>query len=156
MSNPDAIPPDGALGGSRPQLRPWQKVQLIRDIAGGEQTYAELAEKWDRGESTIAQFAMRNRPAIEQVKKANGDALAALWIAQKASRVAEYQADAERLADALLADALDVTDTPAALVRARALILRSVAEELGQLTHKVDTTATVTYVVTGMDPEALK
>lgn len=164
MTNPDAIQPDPASGGSAPRITGWRRLQLIRDLAVSDETQEQIALRIGRSRTTVAQFAGRHRAEIEAIRKADGDALAALWIAQKASRVAEYQADAERLAQELerpveTPDDLDDdrprgADSPA-LVRARALVLRSVAEELGQLTQKVDTTSVVQYHIVGIDPEAL-
>ena len=130
-------------------------------LANGEYTHKQLAVKYDRSNTTISQFAVRNKEEIDAIKAAKGEAMAALWIANKAKRVATYQADGEYLEKELGINAdnpeevSNKKDNPA-LVRARALLLRSVAEELGDLTVKQEHTGVVEYRIIGVDMEKLK
>lgn len=134
-------------------------MKLIRALALGEKTNAELAREREVTASAIKEFSKRHAAAIAEVKANVVDAFAGLWIAQKHERVAAYQQTAEVLAaeiDALVdgrvavhggdTDAEDAEDDGGVgeflndisgalgrLTRAYDRALRSVAEELGQL-----------------------
>lgn len=157
--NKNAIPPTG--GKKRPDMPAHKRLQLMIDIANGEYTLKELGKKYDRDPTNISQFKMRNIDQINAIISTKGDALAALWIANKAKRVATYQSDAEFLEKEMginLENPDEVSnkkDNPA-LVRARALLLRSVAEELGELTVKQEHTGVVEYRIIGVDTDKLK
>lgn len=156
--NKNAIPP--LPHGKRAHLPAHARLQLMLDIANGEYTNKQLAKKYDRHPTSISQFGMRHKAEIDAIKIAKGDAMAALWIASKAKRVATYQSDAEFLEKEMGINAENPDDVSnkkdnPALVRARALLLRSVAEELGDLTMKQEHTGVVEYRIVGIDTEKL-
>jgi|SRR5215207_2158221 len=159
MSNKNAIPPEH--GEKKPRMPAHTRLQLMLDLANGEYSIKQLGKKYDRHSTNIAQFSMRHREEINAIKAAKGDAMAALWIANKAKRVATYQGDVERLEKELGINAdnpdevTNKKDNPA-LVRARALLLRSVAEELGDLTMKQEHSGVVEYRILGVDVDKLK
>ncbi len=131
-------------------------MTLIRALALGEKTNAELAREREVTASAIKEFSKRHAAAIAEVKANVADEFAGLWIAQKRERVSAYQQNAEILAaeiealrdgrvavhggDADSEDAEDGAETAddisgalGRLTRAYDRALRSVAEELGQL-----------------------
>lgn len=147
MSNPRATPPPPGGGPNRkPPIRGHKKLNLLRDLAAGDLTYDELAVKYERHRTQIHNFAhtAANAAAIAQIRAAGMEALAGLWAADKTNRVAEYQDDVERFA----------SSKDPALVRLRQSALRAVAEELGQLTTRIEGTHTV-YEFRGVDPADL-
>lgn len=149
----------------RPRKPPIQRLErnvrdrlkLIRALALGEKTNAELAREREVTASAIKEFARRHAAAIAEVKVNVTDTMAGLWIAQKHERVAAYQQNAELIAREIEAltdgrvtvhggdederdehgeddDATaDVSGAIGRLTRAYDRALRSVAEELGQL-----------------------
>lgn len=132
-------------------------MALIRAIALGEKTRAELARERGVTAQAISEFTKRHAEAIAQVKANVTNEFAGLWIAQKAERVAAYQQNAEIIAAEIEAlrdgrvivhggdederdehgedddAAPDVSGALGRLTRAYDRALRSVAEELGQL-----------------------
>lgn len=152
MTNSNAVPPDTSIP-KRPRIRGRERLNLIGDLAAGLLTGTQLAEKYDRHATQISEFKTRNADEIQAVRDAGGNLLAALWAAQKEQRIAELQRDIEAVADAL-----DDEDVPpdAALLRAKHSALRQIAEELGQLTVKVDTTQQVTYRLEGVNTDDLR
>lgn len=131
-------------------LRGWVRLQLIRELALGEKTSLELGEKYGMTAGSIRGFATRNKAEIEHVKANIDDEYAGLWIADKRNRIAEYEADVGQINTEL------AKETDDRLIRTKAAVLRQAAEELGQLTQKVETTGQVNYTITGIDPAVLK
>lgn len=149
MSNPNATPPPPMTAG-RKQIRGREQLALIADLAAGDLTFQELADKYGRDKTTVFNFAHRaeTEAAVRRVREAKGDRLAALWVADKANRVSELQDSIERLTT-------DHEGPPdPARERATAAALRAVAEELGQLTTKVEGAFTV-FQVEGVDMDKL-
>ena len=107
-------------------IRGHQKLSLMRDLAEGNFTHIQLAEKYDRSVSAISNFSSRNRDKIQAIRENPDDEFAGLWIAQKAQRLRVYADQVERLEE---------SDDPKLLARVQTA-LRSVAEELGQLPNK--------------------
>jgi hypothetical protein len=136
-----------------PRIGASEKLALIRDIASGEMNRAELAAKYGRALPTIDKVRMRHRTEIAALKQGVVNELDALWIADKANRIAEYQSDVH-LVNGALEEGLDPK-----LLRAKHSALRSVAEEMGSLPARVAVqvnTQQVLYQVEGIDPEALR
>jgi hypothetical protein len=154
VSNPNGNPdlPPGGGPNRHPPLRAYQKLALYKDLAAGELSFSQLAEKHGRHKTWVHDFAHRpdTEQAVRHIREAKYDALAGLWAANKANRVAELQASAERLT-APLPDG--VRADPAA-ERAAQAALRAIAEELGQLTQKIEGTFT-RYVVDGANLDDL-
>lgn len=133
--------------GKRPTLAPHQRLDLQFDIAKGELTGVELAKKYDRTPAQISTFANKpeNVEAIARIRSAGMDRLAGLWAADKGARVSELQDSAAKLRE----------DRSPAGQRARQQALRNVAEELGQITQKIEGSHTV-YQVDGVSPEEMR
>ncbi len=149
--------------------RGWVKQQLCTELAKGEATLQELANKYGCAVSSVHEFKTRNIVTIEALRADMQNEMAGLWIAEKRNRVAEYQADVD-----LVNEALD--EIPASAMAARSgrgetsqhdglfatkhRALKSVAEELGQLPNRVSISGevgtTVTYSVEGVDMEDLR
>ena len=51
-----------------PDISGEQRAELINDLARGELTHTQLAEKNQRHVQTIAQFSVRNRAEIQVVR----------------------------------------------------------------------------------------
>lgn len=130
--------------------RPWERRQLCRELATGEQTRAALARKYGLSRGAITQFAQRHAREIDDIKAALDDEFAGLWVADKAARLAVYQADIEASADGPYSGHYEQ-------VRTRQAGLRAVAEELGQLPPRATIAVVpVQHVLEGVDLEALK
>lgn len=136
--------------------RGWRKVQLIQELARGEDTQESLAKKYDCTPSAMSQFKDRHLPEIEHVRRNLEDEFAALWVAKKINRLAEYEADIDAINEALL---LAGAEDSAAARAAKHRALRSVAEELGALPNRLnvtgEVTARVTYELVGVDMDKL-
>lgn len=121
--------------------RGWVKHRLVRDMAIGEKTRAQLAEQYGVSLTSVTSFRKRHQLEIEEVRNNLADEYAGLWVAKKMQRIAEYQQAAEKMAK---------NESPRnqeVLVS----ILKAVAEELGQLPARtqvnVSTEQTVYQVV---------
>lgn len=137
-------------GKRRYQLeRAWVRHKLIRDLATNDATQVELADRYGVVPQSISQFKQRHQTAIDEMRADLENQFAALWIAEKASRLAEYQQDVE-----------DIGSTSNhELLRAKHNALRSAAEELGQLPSRYNVqvnNAPVTYKIDGVDLEQLR
>ena len=145
---PDAVP---EVNGSAKRIAPWLRRTLCRELAAGEVKRAALARKYGVTPAAITLFAKRHGAEIDAIKRDLDDQFAGLWIADKAARIAAYQADLEASA----------ADTKHAgyfeQIRTRTAILRAVAEELGQLPPRATLTIRpVVHVLEGVSPEVLK
>lgn len=123
----------------------WARKSVIRDLAAAEKSQNQIAAEYGVSQGSVSEFAARHRDEIERHRQHLDDEWYGLWIAQKRHRVAEYQADVERITDAL------DNETDPALLRAKLAILRQTAEELGQFKQEIEVTGTLTYVVEGVD-----
>jgi hypothetical protein len=122
-------------------------TKLCRELAVGEKSQVQLAEEYDVAQSSISTFKKRHAERIREIQQNLDNEFAGLWIAEKANRIAEYQADVEMIGSTTKAD----------LLRVKATILKAVSEELGQLPARVNVTVTnpVTYIVKGVDVDDL-
>lgn len=126
------------------------RERLILELAQGEKHQRQLATEYGVARSSIAEFKARHLDKIEDRAERLADEWAGLWVADKRNRIIEAQADVEAINDAL-----DQT-TDAQLLRTKLAIMRQVAEELGQLTEKIELGGRLTYVVEGVNLEALR
>lgn len=139
--------------------RGWRKGALIRELAEGERSQVALAGQYGVVQSSISEFAARHADEIAFVRENLEDEFAGIWVAKKTNRLREYEADLERIADAL-----DVPDSGGMeekdLIAAKHRALRAVAEELGQLPNRMSVSAEVqtrvTYTVPGVDVSDLR
>lgn len=158
----------GASRTDRGKLGGLKRAQIIRELALGDMSQSQMAEKYEVTQQSISEFKQRNAEAIAAVRANAEDEFAGLLIAKKLNRVAAYE---DLLAEALRPvpkldnkghQVLDpVSGQPVLEVdtRAAAMMLKSVAEEMGQLASRVqlsgDMTTTTTYKIAGVDPEDL-
>lgn len=116
-------------------IRGHLRLRLIRELAMGVATQAELATRFGVDQNTVRTFRERNEEDIQDVRKALMDEVvsetAGLWIADKSARVAEYQDDVERINE-LLESGLSEGLVPRFL-NSKHAALKAVAEELAQL-----------------------
>jgi len=134
------------------QIRGHRKLNLQRDLAAGTYTQSELAIKYDVTTTAISQFGTRYKDEIDAIAKAMDDEFAGLWIADKKQRIAEYESDVENINEHIHDTAGEPNPN---LILRKHNALRSAAEELGQLTAKVESTGKLHYVVEGVDMDAL-
>ena len=144
---PDAVP---EVNGSAKRIAPWLRRTLCRELAAGEVKRAALARKYGVTPAAITLFAKRHGAEIDAIKRDLDDQFAGLWIADKAARIATYQADLEQ-------SSTGGFGTHFEQIRTRTQILRAVAEELGQLPPRTTLMVMpVVHILEGVDPEALK
>lgn len=136
---------------SRPgKLDRGDQRQLRRELATGDLTRSQLARKFGVSTSYVSQFAKTYAREIEAVRARLDDEFAGLWIAQKAERLAAYQAEYETSLNHLRHDHFEQ-------IRTRVQILHLVAEELGQLPPKASVTVVpVVHIVESINLELLK
>lgn len=133
----------------RPLGRGWVKRKLIIDLAKGEKTQRVLAKEYGVSQPSISEFKIKHAAEISEAAKNLEDEFVGLWVANKANRLAEYEADIER-----------VNEQGASDLASKHRALRHVAEELGHIPNKVtlagEVSTRVTYEVVGVPPEDLQ
>lgn len=147
--------------------RPWKpagwldrgatRLQLIRQIALGNKSLAQLCHEYDVGNGTVEAFAKRHAAEIQAVVDESAAEFTALWIAEKRNRLAEYQQDIEDINESLLSDDVKQSEKTQ-LFRVKHAALRQVAEELGHLPGRVQIRfegPRVTYQIVGVDMDKL-
>ncbi len=142
---------------NRKLTHPAVKLKLIRELALSGKTQHQIAEEYGVVDSSITEFKQRNADAINQVRENAQDEFAGLWIADKANRIMAYQEQIDAIQRALQDGTVeDVTQ----LLKVQQAGLKSVAEEMGQLTARVavqgEQTIKVEHRVLGIDTEALR
>jgi hypothetical protein len=128
--------------------RSWTKHRLIRDMALGEKTGAELARIYGVSAAAISLFKKRHLHEVEEIRENLADEYAGVWVARKLERIRSYQDAAEKMSSGESPRQAEV------LVG----ILKAVAEELGDLPARQQVTvntADVTYQIIGIDIEDL-
>ena len=123
------------------QLRGHIRLKLIRELAMDAVTQQELAKRFGVDQNTIRTFRDRNEDEIREVRESLLQEVvnetAGLWITKKANRLAEYEADVDRINESLARWVPG--DDPRLDVVAKGLILakhgaiKNSAEELAQL-----------------------
>jgi len=111
----------------RPLATGWAKAQVIHELAVGEVTQKELAERFGVTQGSIAQFKKRNMPLIEARQEKLADEYAWLWIADKGARLGALQDAAEGLIG------MELTPTTASTL---SRLLKDAKEELEPLGNK--------------------
>lgn len=158
--------------------RGWRRTWLIGKLARSEGTRRALAEALGCSEGAIQHFTERHLDEILAERTRITEELSRLWITDKLNRLAEYQQDVEDI-NSIMEDKLEASQpapydpldpasdgkaTPSALddlptwLRAKAQILRAVAEEVGQLPQRVNVQvggSLVTYKIEGVDMELI-
>lgn len=141
------------------------RLALIRDIAMGEWSYAEIARQLGLTVKDVSLFAEEHQEQITEVRAALAGELAietaGLWISKKQNRIAELQAEYEDIDEALDSFGRERWSTHHKdMHRAKLSVLRAVAEELGALPARSDAPQrqgdTVHYIIESEDTEALR
>lgn len=115
------------------------KVKLIRQLALGELSQAELARRHDVTPAAMTRFVQRHAERIAEVASKLDDQFAGIELADKVARVAvlnqQVLADLELLADPDTAGKAGVQR--AEMVRVIQSGVRAIADELGQIPARV-------------------
>lgn len=135
-----------AVNGERDPLeRPWNRRALQCDLAYTDTDQRTLAAKYGVTQPAVSAFKIRHQAQIDFLRMEEQNKLAGLALAEQANRIETYQ------------EMLDLVIDKDPKLAAR--ILRSIAEELGQLpSRSVVITQNITptkYTVEGVDPEDL-
>ena len=143
------------------QLTGARELMLIQDLAVGDMSHADLAEKYEVAEHTVTNFAWRKKHRIAEVAQNQVDELVGLWIARKELRVATYQVEVERNLELIndMVESLSHFPIPPEtdkITRLQAVILKAlkdVAVEAGQVraAGDQDDRPVVRHVVEGLD-----
>jgi hypothetical protein len=147
------------------KLRGHRKLDVIRDLALDMETQVALAAKYDVTQPAISAFAHDYAEQIASVRlQYTEDAseelvnLKALWVTEKARRIAEYQqtiedvnTELDRFGSQGLLDARLITKKHEAL--------KAVAEELGDLPVRQQiqqSGSTIVYTIEGIPGDKLR
>lgn len=152
--------PSPYAGKGDKRLAGYRKIMLVKDLAAGVLSRAELADKYEVNEPAIKSFAHRYANEISQLQAKLIQELDLLWSQEKINRLAEYQQDVDDINELL-------TDLPGkfrgslspSLFAKKHAALRSISEELGQLPTRVNVTGATTvvnYSVEGVDLNDLR
>ena len=134
---------------SLPLERGWVRYKLIRQLAEGLKSNIQLAEEHGCTATAISQFKGRHLTDIEEQARDFENEFAALWIANKAARLALLQDDIEQTAESYEPDMLKI----------RHAALHQAAKELGQVPSAAGVqvqTQTATFKINGVDLEQLR
>jgi hypothetical protein len=148
---------DGESRARRENIRGRDRYRLVRDLAIGDATPVELADKFDCAELTVKGFAKRNAEEIDAYKAdLSDDKLRANWSFNKSQRIAEYTQDIEDINVVLERQLESEGKLNSRLLEMKHKALESIAKELGQLLP-VDgpVSGSLTVKLEGVDLEAL-
>lgn len=141
--------------------RPHVRLKLIRELAAGEATQVELAQRYGVTQPAIANFKKRHAERIASVRDRLDDEFAGIVFAGKANRIEMLSQQIEDVTS-ILADpetAARAGVQYAEMARTAQTAARAISEELGQLparTLKHEGGVSVRYEVVGVDPEVLR
>lgn len=135
------------------------RQRLIRELATGEHTQAELGRRHGVSRQAVSAFAAKHAERIADVASRLDDEFAGLWIASKTARIAELEAQVDRLTE-LLTDpevAARANVGVAEVERTIQSAIRNVSEELGQLPARVQVqhSGSLDVRLNGVDLDAL-
>jgi len=134
--------------GSIPRHR-WHEV--CRHLAVKDLTKREIAKRFGVTPPAITQFSRRHAALIDEMRDRIEDDFVGMWIAKKENRIAAYMADWE--ASKANNDYGDHFEH----IKTRAMILRQVAEEMGDLPPRQSVVVVpVQHSVVGVDVAALE
>lgn len=132
------------------KLTPFDRREIQRALADGTEKRSAIARRFGVTAGYITQFAKQYAREIDDIRRNLDDEFAGLWIASKVNRVIAYQADYTQTLT-------DPRSSHHEWVKSRAMILRQVAEELGQLPPRTTVTVIpVVHVIEGIDVDLLK
>lgn len=139
---------------------PHVRLQLIRELAKGEQSQAKLARRHGVTPGAMTRFVQRHAERIADVASKLDDEFAGLWVAEKANRLAHLQAQVESIADTMgdPEAAAKAGVGAAEMYRVQQQALRAIADELGQIPAKVQVqhSGQLDVRLNGVDLEALR
>lgn len=143
---------------NRYKLRGHVAGELIVELAKGEKTQAQLAERFGVSQPSISDFAIKHRDDIERQRADMQDRFAGAWVADKLARVHEYQRTVETINEALDDPAVDGAVPEPELMRVKHQAMRSVAEELNQLPARmqVQVSGAITTTIEGVNLDNLR
>ncbi len=135
-----------AVGKRDPLEIPWTRRELQELLARGQKTQAELAERYGVSQPAISKFKTRHQATIDRILEDHMNSFADIELSEKVSRIETYQ----ELAQIAL---------EAGELKTVAHMLRSVAEELGQLPNRVTVESAITlktrYEIVGVENDDL-
>lgn len=141
---------------------------MIRDIALSGMTQKEIGEKYGVGQSSVSEFATRNREAINAVRADADNEYAGILIAQKRERLAlleEIADEAMKPTPKIDNKGNHVQDRDGEYVyeidgRAAMQAVKQAAEEMGQLPTRLQISGGLdvktNYTIDGVDPNELR
>jgi hypothetical protein len=130
------------------------KQALLRALAAGDETMAQLADRFDMPQKQVELFAGRHQEAIFALRLDPGDELSHLWIAKLVDRLAELQGDVEFINETFTDSGMPSAD----LLRVKHAALKHAAEVLGQAMPKLmgdGMLKQVMYEIVGVDAAAI-
>jgi hypothetical protein len=129
-----------------------RKTEVCRLLAAGIVKRTDIARQFGVTGGAITQFAHRHARLIAEMKQQAaseaGRQIVGLWITAQENRLSAYQADYELSLGNARADHYEH-------IKARALLLKQAAEELGELQQAM-AVVPVQHVVINVDLEALR
>lgn len=138
------------MSGYRSKLVGRHKLTLMRELAVGDKTQAELAAIYGVHQTSISDFKIRWSAEIAEIAEDLESEFAGLWIAEKRQRVADLEQIAERMAELAAQD-----DPNPKFIKLQLDALQRAADELGQLNTRAparESTDDVVYEIEGVDP----
>lgn len=128
------------------KLQPHDVHAICRLLAAGELSQRQIASRFGITQNRISEINRQQARRIDAIRAAMDDEFAGLWIADKTARLANYEGDVEALASE---DGVEAK-------RARAAIMKIVAEEMGQLPARLSLTVNpVIHIIEGVNMEDL-
>jgi hypothetical protein len=124
-----------AYRGAEPDTleRGWRRWRLITQLAEGEIGRTTLAKQYGVSPQAITRFARRHIADIDAAQQTIEDEMSTLWVSKRYNRIAEYQQIVEDVTTRL-DRAADISDKDMRdLLKIKANVLHTVADELGQL-----------------------
>lgn len=121
--------------------KPWA-LDVMRLLALTTKTHQQIADEYECSRECISRFRKRHEQQIEDIRARSNEEFAGVLIAQKAVRLAMYEAQ--------ILQAVDERDRKSVI-----RILRNVAEEMGHLPSRMQISGAVdvhtSYTITGAD-----
>lgn len=132
------------------RLSPPQRLQLLRDWAGGGFNQSELSDVYGISQSAISQYIRKHAVEVEELRNDMDNPFSGLAYARKYNRIALYEDEIERLSEVPNADHHEWS-------KARQMAARYIAEELGDLPPRATVMVVpVTHIVENVNLEELK
>lgn len=134
-------------------LRAHHKLALKRELAEGAKTQMALAAEYGVTQQTISAFLAKYADDIKDIRENMENEFAGIALAHKKNRLAHLDSSVE-LIDTLLELNPEANDR-ASLLRAKQSALKDMANELGELVVKIDTSQKLNVQVNGVSLEDL-